>query len=303
MILPRLVAFPVLALFLALSLSPRVGAIESIPLWNGPAPGETTQNPGTPKPGGEDNVTRIENVTQPTLDLYGVPAKANDGKPRPAVLVIPGGGFYYVVPDLEGSEPAEMLEQLGIATVVLRYRTRDGKNDDQAWRRPLQDAQRAMSLLRSKAAEWNIDPQRIGTMGFSAGGQTAARLITAKERTYQASDAVDRESHRPDFGMLVYPWRLLADDAESMELTEGMVVDATTPPTWLVHTQDDHAADPLGSMAFYAAMTKHKIPGELFIYQSGGHGYGIRPRPNSVIHTWGDRAADWLRKQKLTAEE
>lgn len=262
-----------------------------IDIWNGPAPGETTRNPGTPltrRPEEQPPVTRISNITQPTLTLY--PAKPTN-TPSPAVLILPGGGFRRVVVDKEGSEIAAWLNTLGCSAFVLRYRTADDATTT-PWLKPLQDAQRAMATIRSRAAEWQIDPQQLGIAGFSAGGQAAARLLgDGGKLAYPAADAIDQLSHRPDFALLIYPWNLWNPDTD--QLIPELQISAALPPVFLVHTHDDSASS-LSSALFYAALRKHKVPAELHIFASGGHGYGLRNIPGSRISSWPDLAGHWL---------
>jgi acetyl esterase/lipase len=152
-------------------------------------------------------------------------------------------------------------------------------------------------LIRSKAAQWKADPERVGIVGFSAGGQVAARLLTDHgQKSYAAIDATDDTSHRPDFALLIYPWNI--HDNATGNLLADIDVTSETPATFLVHTHDD-ASTSLGSVLFYAGLKRHGVGAELHVYQTGGHGYGTRPRPNSEIGTWPDRAAEWLRQRKL----
>lgn len=275
------------------SASPPPVPAESVSLWAQLAPGESTRAAGSPLPARETDsppITRVEKITQPTLDVF--PAAQPNGT---SVLILPGGGFRYVVPDLEGSEAAVWLNQLGITAFVLRYRTTDA-TDGERWLRPLQDSQRAMRMIRSKAAAWNINPERVGLLGFSAGGQVAAIHATRSEAAYPAADAVDQLSFQPDFSVLIYPWRIY-DDAKS-GLIEPIKPSASTPAAFIVHTHDD-ASTSLGAVAYYAELKKLGIPAELHVYQNGGHGYGTRPRPNSMIGSWKDRGTEWLRLNKF----
>lgn len=268
---------------------------EVIPLWPDLAPGETTKKTGDELPRREaDNppITRVENITAPTLALYPAPKDKANGV---GVLILPGGGFARVVTDLEGSEAATWLNGLGISAYVLSYRTTTGADSEikaDPWQRPLQDSQRAIRHLRSHAAEYGLDPAKIGLLGFSAGGQVAAIHLTQEAAAYEAIDAVDEVSHRPDFSLLIYPWRVA--DEKTGQLMPQIVPSAKMPPGFIVHTDDD-ASSSLGSALIYLGMKKHKVSGELHVYQNGGHGYGTRARPDSVIGTWTDRATDWLR--------
>src|SRR5262249_38969746 len=158
---------------------------------------------------------------------------------------------------------------------VLSYRTTDD-NQTPGWIKPLQDAQRALALVRSQAERWKIKPDRLGLLGFSAGGQGAARLLChGEKKSYQRIDATDDVAHRPDFAILVYPWKMY--DAERDALVEGAQPPKSCPPTFIVHTHDDGSTS-LGAVLFYAGLKKHGIPAELHVYGNGGHGYGLRPR-------------------------
>jgi acetyl esterase/lipase len=231
-------------------------------------------------------ITRVVNVTRPTMTVH--PADQSTGT---GVVILPGGGFSRVVPDLEGTEAADWLNRHGVTAFVLSYRT---TADSQAagWVKPLQDAQRALSLIRSRAEEWNIRKDRIGLVGFSAGGQVAARLLSASDkRSYDRMDEVDDVAFRPDFAVLVYPWNMY--DAKTDALIAGVEVPNSCPPTFLVHTDDDRSSS-LGAVLFYAGLKKHGIPAELHVYGNGGHGYGLRTVPKSQISSWPDHAAHWL---------
>ncbi|MEZ6137324.1 MAG: alpha/beta hydrolase [Pirellulaceae bacterium] len=267
--------------------------ITSLDLWSGMAPGETTREVGTPRAnaaGQKSDITRIEKITQPTLDVF--LAEKPSGA---AVIVLPGGGYTYVVPDLEGSEAAPFLNQLGISVFVVRYRTGDNRQAD-VWQRSAQDAQRAMRIVRANAQQWHIDPEKVGVLGFSAGGQVASYLITAQESLYPVGDKIDELAWQPNFCILAYPWRLLGDDGR---LKAGIQVTEQTPKTIIIHTHDDTAADSLGSIQLYTEMKKHGVDAELHIYRTGGHGYGIRPREGSRIHQWPTLVTDWLVLQGL----
>lgn len=266
-------------------------AIRLLEIWPGLPPGEQSLSRGEALPARANEnppATRIAKITEPLLEVYEPSEGQRIGA---AVVILPGGGFRYVVRDKEGSEAARWLNGLGISAFVLRYRTSD-TSDLPAWQRPLQDAQRSLRLLRAGAARFQIDPRRIGLLGFSAGGQVAARATTQFDKpAYASRDAIDGTSCRPDFSLLIYPWNLW--DADRSRLIDGVEPGPETPPTFLVHAHDDSSSS-LGSVFFYAALRQHNIPAELHVYRNGGHGYGLRPVKGSDIHTWPTRAASWL---------
>lgn len=266
-----------------------VTAAEPLDVWPNLAPGESTRLAGEKLPPRENEnppITRVTNVTRPTMTVHQA-AKPNGT----AVVILPGGGFSRVVPDLEGTEAADWLNRHSVTAFVLSYRT-TADSKAPGWKKPLQDAQRALALVRSQADEWQIRKDRIGIVGFSAGGQVAARLLGDEGRkTYERSDAIDDVPHRPDFAILIYPWNMY--DAKTDALIEGVKAPKSCPPTYLVHTDDDRSSS-LGAVLFYAGLKKQGIPAELHVYGNGGHGYGLRPVKGSEISTWPDHAAHWL---------
>jgi acetyl esterase/lipase len=263
-------------------------------VWPDLAPGETERATGTTLPmRPQDNppITRVEKIRRPPMAVYQATKNANGA----AVLILPGGGFGRVVPDLEGSEAAQWLGQLGVTSFVLNYRTRlESAKDEPAWRRPLQDAQRAIRWIRANGSRWNLRQDQIGLLAFSAGGQVGSILITADKAAYERIDSVDDQEFRPNFAMLVYPWRIY--DSATDALLPQIKVSNKTPPSFIVHTHDD-ASTSLGSVLLYAAMKRNNVPAELHVYENGGHGYGTRDRPNSNIGSWSDRATDWLARK------
>lgn len=268
-----------------------------IRIWDGLAPGESSQSTGValPRRGNENPpATRIKDITLATVEVFQPTSEHRTGA---AVIICPGGGFNYCVVDKEGSEIAQRLNAAGVTGIVLRYRTKTGSEDTTLWKRPLQDAQRAIRWTRHHAEELQINPKQIGIMGLSAGGQLAALSLTRFDQpSYPARDAIDAHSCRPDFGMLIYPWRLV--EQNSNQLISALTINEETPPAFLVHTHDDSSTS-LSSVAFYTKLKTHKVSAELHLYETGGHGYGLRPVANSIIHTWGDRAIDWLGRRKL----
>jgi acetyl esterase/lipase len=263
-------------------------------VWPDLAPGETSRSTGVQLPmRPQDNppITRVEKIRCPTFTVF--PAKKNAN--GAAVVILPGGGFGKVVPDLEGSEAALWLNEMGVTCFVLNYRTNEiTPNDEPAWKRPLQDGQRMMRWVRAHAGKWNLNQDKIGLLAFSAGGQVGSMLMTAGDAAYQPMDEVDEQSFRPDFAMLVYPWRCY--DAEADSLLPQIKVTPTAPPTFIVHTDDDRSSS-LGAVYLYAELKKSKVPSELHVYENGGHGYGTRDRKGSNIGSWTDRASDWLARK------
>ena len=273
-----------------------------IPLWPGMAPGETNvigEEKDMTKP--TDNiiagtpVIRLGNVSKPTLTFYRAPKEKNTGA---AVVVFPGGGYNILALDLEGTEVCEWLNSIGVNAVLLKYRVpkRPGLEKHGA---ALQDAQRAVGLVRSRAGEFAIDPQRIGVLGFSAGGHLGAALSTsAGQRTYPSVDDADRVSCRPDFSVLIYPAYLTLKD-QNDKINPETAVSSNTPPTFMAITQDDPVR--VENVLFYSVALKQSgVPFELHVYPKGGHGYGLRHTDNPVT-TWPNRAADWMRSRGLLA--
>lgn len=276
---------------LLFALIPSLLSAEPHLVWPDLAPGESTKLTGEAQPhrkGEIPPVTRVVNISQPTFTVH-LASKPNGA----GVLILPGGGFGKVVPDKEGTEAAEWLNKNGIAAFVLSYRTKADKNDP-GWERALQDGQRALSLIRSKAEIFGLKKDRIGLLGFSAGGQVAARLLSAKGKlAYDRLDKVDDVSHRPDFALLIYPWNIY--DVKSNGLIEGVSVPSDCPSTFLAHTDDDRSSS-LGAVLFYAGLKRQGIPAELHVYGNGGHGYGLRPVEGSEISSWAGHAASWLQR-------
>ena len=266
-----------------------------IDLWPGTAPGETKdfgEEKDTTKP--TDNLVagkrliRLGNVSKPTLTIY-KPSKRKDT--GAAVLVCPGGAYNILALDLEGTEVCEWLNSIGVTAALLKYRVprRPGLEKHAA---PLQDAQRAMSLLRHRARELVIDPQRIGVLGFSAGGHLSAALSTTAERTYPLVDAVDQTELRPNFTVLIYPGYLTVKEDGDKVATE-LKITTNTPPTFIAMTQDDPVRVE-NAIYYMLALKQAKVPAELHIYPTGGHGYGLR-RTKEVVTTWPERVAEWMR--------
>jgi acetyl esterase/lipase len=238
-----------------------------------------------------ESTRMLTDVTKPTITIYRPPkTKATST----AILICPGGGYWDLYWQLEGEEVAQWLNSLGVTSIILKYRVPrrpDEPKGEPAWR-PLQDAQRAVSLVRSKARDWGVDSQRIGIVGFSAGGHLAIAAATRFEkRTYEPVDEVDATSCRPDFAILVYPGYLKAKDKD--ELAPGLSIPATTPPVFLAHGGADLISPPEHSVLMYLALRRAGVPAELHVYAGAAHDFGVRPsdRPCS---TWTESCTAWL---------
>jgi acetyl esterase/lipase len=234
-------------------------------------------------------------VEQPTLTLYRAPADKANGC---AVVICPGGGYNVLAWTKEGVEIAQWFNSIGVTAVILKYRVPRRDPDRPHWE-PLQDAQRAIRLVRKHAADWGVDPKRIGILGFSAGGHlTAMAGMHSDQRTYDRVDDADDLSCRPDFMCPIYA-AYLADGYKDnvAELGSLVRVNAKTPPTFLAVTQDDTMRGAQSALLFIE-LKKAGVPAELHVYTKGGHGYGIRPSKNPVS-TWHRRLAQWMRASGL----
>lgn len=237
---------------------------------------------------------RVTKVTKPQITIYRPPAEKANGS---AVVICPGGGYHILAYDLEGVEVAKWLNGLGVTGIVLHYRVPRAK-EVPAHQWPLADAKRAIRMARANAERWNLDPEKIGVMGFSAGGHLAAVASVGlpEEESYPAIDAIDEENPRPNFSLLVYPGYLNAEGSDT-ELAPEFKVDENSPPALLIHTGDDRVSS-TGSIAYYLAMKRNNRPAELHIFPSGGHGYGLRPTEKRVT-AWPELAEGWLRENKV----
>ncbi|NBR85089.1 MAG: alpha/beta hydrolase [Proteobacteria bacterium] len=294
------VSLAVLAAF-TLSAAPLLAAPgEPIRLWPKDAPGENgnigeEKDTSGPKSGlvAGKPLIRLGNVSQPTITVYR-PAKEKDT--GASVVICPGGGYSILAYDLEGSEVCEWLNSIGVTGVLLKYRVpkRAGVEKHTA---ALQDAQRAIGLVRARAGEFGVDPKRIGILGFSAGGHLAAAASNNYEkRTYEAVDDADKVSCRPDFSILIYPAYLTVKDKDDAIAPE-LPITANTPQTFLTMTEDDGVRVE-GPLFYYLALKKVKVPAEMHLYPTGGHGYGLRPSQHTVT-TWPKRAEEWMRVRGL----
>ena len=246
-----------------------------VTLWSkGTMPGQAASGPERAMPARGDNVLRLTDISEPSFTVYKVAAD----KPAPAVIICPGGGYGILAYDKEGTEVAAWLNSLGITGIVLKYRV--PKNQEGAF----QDIQRAMWLVRHRATEWNIARDRIGVMGFSAGGHLAARLSThGGPASYPRLDEADAQPLRPNFAILVYP----------AYLDQGMVglVNTKTAPTFIAHADDDKTFVK-GSKVYHEALVAAKVPNTFFRVATGGHGHGLRS--DKEIKAWPEQCQAWL---------
>jgi acetyl esterase/lipase len=296
---------------------------KQIPIWPGPAPDpqpvrgpekvivspENYRDTGKP-------ATEVDNVTVPTITVYS-PVGKNTGA---AVVVFPGGGYQVLAIDLEGTEVCDWLVPRGITCILLKYRVTDVGPYPKSGPYPespmaLEDAQRAMGLVRQHAGEWHIDPHKVGVLGFSAGGHLSAAISTHyTKRIYPRVDAADDLSCRPDFAVPIYPGHLALNAAEwdarqgtrkfsvqhapnadpELTLNPEVPVTAHTPPTFLVQNEDDHVDSVNDALSYYIALKKAGVPVEMHLYAQGGHAFGLRPTKLAVTG-WPNLLQVWLK--------
>jgi acetyl esterase/lipase len=256
-----------------------------------------------------DNILIVYEISRPSLTIFLAPKEKATGA---AVIICPGGGYINLAMGYEGTEVAQRFNESGITAFVLKYRIPNDGTMINKEIGPLQDAQRALLLLRTRAGEWGIDPKRIGIMGFSAGGHLAATAGTHFEINY-----IDNPNHislRPDFMILIYPvisfkipiahmgsvHNLLGPNPSAEKINEfsnEMHVTDFTPPTFLVHAKDDNAVPYANSMVFAEALKNHHIPVKVYLYEQGGHGFGMTNKTSN--QSWMDLCIEWIRKQRF----
>jgi acetyl esterase/lipase len=280
-----------------------------VPLWPGTVPDALSGAPATAETmevvteqliAGKPYV-EILNVSRPTLTVYSPPGPANKNTGA-AVVVFPGGGYKALAIDLEGTEVCDWLTGKGITCVLLKYRVpNSGHHWDPQCKchinppvpTALQDAQRALGLVRLHAAEWHIDPHKVGVLGFSAGGHLTASISTHfEQRLYPAVDAADKQSCRPDFAVSLYPGHLWTDE-DKLELTPDVPVTRRTSPTLLLHAENDDVDDVRHSLVYYLALRNAGVPVEMHLYAEGGHAFGLR-RTKQPITRWPQLVESWL---------
>jgi acetyl esterase/lipase len=303
----------VVALLLAHSLGaaeiwqPSPGHVQ-VPIWPDAVPDAIPHpKPESVGPGeGRAWWPRANDVSRPTMTVY-APKGHNTGA---AVVVFPGGGYQFLAMDLEGTEICDWLTSRGITCVLLKYRVpdsgptwKDGHRYYPKVQTALQDAQRTLGLVRQHAAQWHVDPHKVGVIGFSAGGHLVAAVSTQfAQRTYPPVDAADKLSCRPDFAIAVYPGHLWTHEDEDnatrdetdLSLRPDIRVRADTPPTFLLQAEDDHVDGVEQSLAYYVALQKAGVPTEMHLYAQGGHAFGLRPGKLPITQ-WPRFVETWLR--------
>lgn len=270
-----------------------------IPIWPGTPP-DSRPVAGPEYAKMDSHVVFVDRVTQPTMTVYS-PKGVNTGV---AVVVFPGGGYNELAMDLEGTEICDWLNLRGITGVLLKYRvpgpehyTDGGYPRSGAYPRSpiaLEDAQRTMGLVRYHAAEWGIDPHKIGVIGFSAGGHLVTAISTQyHQRLYPGVDAADQESCRPDFAIACYPGHMFENTTNDFELNPGVPVTTNTPPTFIVQAEDDPVDSVTNSLVYYVALKNAGVPVEMHLYAHGRHGFGLRHTKNPITD-WPALAETWL---------
>lgn len=302
------------------------------PIWPGAAPDpqpvkgpETVETDPKELIGGR-TVTGVSNVTEPTMTVYPAQGK-NTGV---AVIVFPGGGYQMLAIDLEGTDVCDWLVPRGITCVLLKYRVTDVGPYPKSGPYPespmaLEDAQRTLGLVRARAAEWHIDPRKIGVLGFSAGGHlTIAMSLHFDKRLYAPVDSADQVSCRPDFAVAIYPGHLSRSAAEydagagakpfplpppdrlsladeELGTNPDLHPGSNTPPTFLLQAEDDHVDSVYDSLSYYIALKKAGVPAEMHLYAKGNHAFGLR-RTKLPITEWPDLVERWLKTIGMTSE-
>ncbi|MDZ4835673.1 MAG: alpha/beta hydrolase [Candidatus Melainabacteria bacterium] len=292
---------------LALEWQPAAG-YKQVPIWPGKAPDAVPTGPERVETvsdklvGGKTWIYSAP-VSRPTITVYS-PKGKNTGA---AMVVFPGGGYQILAMDLEGTEICDWLTSRGITAVLLKYRVPGVDKFPKSGHYPkskiaLQDAQRALSLVRARAAEYHIDPHKIGVIGFSAGGHLVAATSTQfGNRLYKPVDAADKVSCRPDFGVAIYPGHLWVDQ-KKFELFPYVPVTTKTPPQFLLQCEDDKVDPPEHSLVYYRALKKAGVPVEMHLYAKGGHAFGLR-RTKEPVTRWTDLVETWLGTIGMTPEK
>lgn len=292
----RVVSLLVLAMYSAGAIS-AAAAPPEIPLWpqGMPDPVVSAEMPETVEKG-KDGIQRRSHVSQPRLLVYEPPEGVT--RTGAAAIVVPGGGFGILADEHEGSEAAEWLAKQGIVGFQLVHRAPTNKHPIPNVG-PAQDLQKAMIEVRRRSAEFKVDPSKVGILGFSAGGQVA--LVAASSDLKFPSEAI-AESHKPDFLLLLYAYQIY--DPTTNGIRSDILLDGGLPPTFIAQMGDDRGSLPQGSALLYLELINRDIPAELHVYERGGHGFGMRARPDATGPTdWQQRAIDWLRQRSLSRRD
>ena len=282
---------------LLLAVVPAASAAESseIVLWpEGVPEPRLPAEPAESVEKGKDGISRRSNVSNPRLVVFDIP-RADPQTLRTGVVVIPGGGFNVLADEHEGSDACRWLNERGMVAFLLLHRVPTGKLEP-ANAGPVLDAQKAVHEVRSRAAEFAIDPRRIAVLGFSAGGQTALVAATNPARFQAGGGAA--ASCRPDAVVLVYPWRVGGEGGRGVRA--DVTIDGATPPIFIAQAANDPASLPQSAASLFIALLEAKVPAELHIYETGGHGFGMRQLDDAPgTADWHHRVLDWLRGRGL----
>jgi len=283
-----------------------------LPLWEGEPPNYTET--GEVTIWDTSDIVRVRNVQKPDIAVF-LPSKKN--ATGEAVVICPGGGYQILAYDWEGSDIARWLNSEGIAAFVLKYRLPGARSNIIPYKSPLMDAQRAMRMVRYNAGRWNVDPTKVGIMGFSAGGHLASTLSTHFDAgDPSSSDPVEQQSCRPDYSILMYPVisfskeythkgsreSLLGSDPDPdliQLFSNELQVTSETPPAILIHSEDDKSVPVENSLAYYRALRENEVTSEMHIYPYGGHGYSLAIGQGH-LSTWPDRVLEWIRYINFT---
>ncbi|NOS90686.1 MAG: alpha/beta hydrolase [Cyclobacteriaceae bacterium] len=293
-------------LFLCFNSLSSLMAQPTIPLYSSGIPNSISNKTILEKQDmGTDGILRISDVTEPSLTIYQPEARISNGT---AVIICPGGGYWILAAGHEGADVAKKFTEMGVTAFVLKYRLPDSRLQTNPTIAPLQDAQRALQLVRERASEFRIDPTKVGILGFSAGGHLASTASTQFQNP--KIDNPTKISLRPDFQILIYPVissdpaiahggsfeKLVGKESTSVQrnaYSSEKQVTKQTPPAFLVHASDDGAVSSLNSVRYYEAFLQNQVPAELHIYQRGGHGFGLKnPTTNDE---WFDRLKNWMK--------